>query len=97
MKINIPYNGLIAGVKFLQVHCEGFDDGTGDDFQTSFIRRLLTEIFLDSGITLEMPDENLSMPETNSLKENQDMGRLMICVPETDDVDYGSEFFVHRS
>jgi len=39
--MKISYEGLVAGVQFLQCHCEGFDDGTGDDFHTPFIRDLL--------------------------------------------------------
>ena len=64
-------------LRFLQVHCEGFDDGTGDDFYTPFIRDLLTEIFLASGITLEMQDELPSEPESIALVGCQDRGQLL--------------------
>ena len=83
--MGITCNGLVAGVRFLQAHCEGFDDGTGDDFYTPFIRDLLTEIFRASDITLEMPDELPSAPESIALAGHQDMGRLLVFLVGLDD------------
>ena len=55
--MKIAHEGLVAGVRFLQCHCEGFDDGTGDDFHTPFIRDLLMEIFRASGIEVDIHEE----------------------------------------
>ena len=45
----------MVGVRFLQIYCIEFDDGTRADFHIPFIRDLLTEIFRASCIVLEMP------------------------------------------
>lgn len=76
--MKIIVGNLVADVRFLQVHCERFDDGTGDDFHTSFIRDLLTEIFRASSIALEMPDEHPSAPESIALANHQDKGLLLV-------------------
>ena len=55
--MKITHKGLVAGVRFLQYHCEGFDDGTGDDFHTPFIRDLLMEIFRASGVEVDIHEE----------------------------------------
>lgn len=83
--MKITYGGLLAGVRFLQVHCEGFDDGTGDDFHVPFIRDLLTEIFRASGITLEMPDGLPNAQLTIALTDHQGKGRLLVFLAGLDD------------
>lgn len=75
--MKITYDGLIAGVRFLSVHCEGFCDGTGDDFQTWFIRDLLSEVFRASGITPEMPDQPPGVHKLSALAGCQDKLRLL--------------------
>ena len=73
----ITHGGLVAGVRFLQAHCEGFDDGTGDDFRTPFIRDLLLEVCRASNITLDMPAERRYAREPNASKGRQEKGRLL--------------------
>ena len=82
--MKITYEGLVSGVRFLQEHCEGFDDGTGDDFHTPFIRDLLMEICHASGITLDMPAEQLYGPETNVSQDHQETGRILAFLVDSD-------------
>lgn len=82
--MKISHDGLVAGVRFLQEHCEGFDDGTGDHFNTPFIHELLMEVFRASGIALEMPDEQRYVPETIVSVNHQDTTRLLVFLAGSD-------------
>lgn len=95
--MRITYDGLVAGVQFLQTHCEGFDDGTGDDFQTPFIRDLLAEVFRVSGITPEMPKVPQYAPVKTASADYPDTGRLVVFAPEIAALDCGLQFCVHQS
>lgn len=75
--MKITYAGLIAGVRFLNVHCLGFDIGTGVDFNTPFIRDLLSEVHRASGITLEMPLELPDVPEKIVSTDHQGKAQLL--------------------
>ncbi|MDP2829140.1 MAG: hypothetical protein Q8O37_11110 [Sulfuricellaceae bacterium] len=76
--MNITYDGLLAGVRFLNVHCPAFDYGTGDDFRTPFIHDLLTEIFRASGISVETLCEPLCTQEMTAQEDHQDTTGLLV-------------------
>lgn len=76
--MKITYDGLLAGVRFLNDHCPGFDYGTGDDFRTPFIHDLLAEIFRASGIELDMPCEPQCLHEKTVQEGHQDKGQLLV-------------------
>ncbi len=73
----VTYDGLLAGVRYLNVHCPGFDYGTGDDFRTPFIHDLLAEIFRASGIEIDMPCEHQCMQERTVQEDRQDTTGLL--------------------
>ncbi len=91
----ISFDGLVAGERVLRAHCEEFDDGTPDGTHW-LIRELLTEVLRASGIALETLDRCPDTPASIASASYQGMSLLLVCVPETDDAGYGSEFFVHR-
>lgn len=87
---------LVAGARVSRAHCEEFDDGTPDGTHRRLIRELLTEVFRASGIALEMLDRCPDTPASIASASYLGMGLLLVCVRETDDAGYGSEFFFHR-
>ena len=94
--MKITHEGLVAGVRFLQSHCDGFDDGTGDHFHTPFIHDLLLEVFRDSGIALEMPDEQRYALDSNVSPDHQETGRIVAFRAGPDDEHLLRElYFLH--
>lgn len=76
--MKITYDGLLAGVRYLNDHCPGFDYGTGDDFRTPFIHDLLAEIFRASGIGIDMLCEPQCLQETIVQEAHQDTTGLLV-------------------
>ena len=82
--MQITHEGLVAGVRFLQMHCDGFDDGTGDHFHTPFIRDLLLEVCRASNIALDMPEVQPHKPHTNASAGHQEKLWLLAFLPGPD-------------
>ncbi len=82
--MKFTHDGLVAGVQYLQEHCDGFDDGTGDHYHTPFIRDLLLKVCRASNITPEMPAERRYARETNVAVNHQETGLLLVFQPGPD-------------
>lgn len=76
--MKVTYDGLLAGVRYLNEHCPGFDYGTGDDFRTPFIHDLLAEIFHASGIGLDMLCEPQCLQEMTVQEAHQGKAELLV-------------------
>jgi len=74
--MKITYDGLLAGVRYLNEHCDGFDIGTGDDYRTPFIHELLTDIFRASGIEIDIDVETQHMQKMPVCEGHQDTLQL---------------------